>query len=120
MGAVRVPHTAPSRSTPSATNCRSEPRLDSRSSTPVSGRRQATPAQPKPSTNAKSAALRCVTSSASAPAIRATVEASSMRIGSRPCTASALANHSALFQSGSSARSSRSATCSGTITSWCT
>ena len=119
-GADSVPHTAPSSRVPSATNSRSAPRLESRSSTPASGYRQAAPVQANPSTNENSAALRCVTSSISAPAILSTVCASSIRIGSSPCTASALPNHRTLFQSGSSARSSTSSTCSGTTTSWCT
>ncbi len=94
--------------------------LGNRFRTPRSGSRQARPAQKKDWNHSDSARLSSVTSETSEAAICTTIPAWSIRIGSRPCVASAFRNQAALFQSGRSPRRSRSRICRGKRTTWWT
>jgi hypothetical protein len=104
----------------SAASSRMSPIGDRRSSTPFSGCRHAAPSQKKAVIHASSESLRCPARLSRAVAICPTTLASWIMVGSRPCTASALTNHTPLSQSGSSARSRMSVILSGTTTVWCT
>ena len=91
-----------------------------RLSTPLSGCRQAVPWQKKVMNQAYRFSLRSITRFTSTTASCTTTLTSSIRMGSRPCVASAFRNQVALFQMGRIPRTSRSSICSGRSTVWLT
>ena len=119
-GAASVLQKACPSCAPSRLNSRAASIPGNRFSTPRSGCRQAWPTQKKDWNHSDRARLSSVTRLTRATAICTTISVWSIRIGRRPCVASAFRNQAALFQIGSTPRRTRSSIFRGSRTTWCT